>query len=192
MLSLFFITALQAATAAAPTGPDDIVIEYERSTVSSQLWDADRALLARYAQEAETVVVGEVVAVRPDMASFGLAEIATILIDERFRGDVVGIAEFRVPLGPEADRTRMGIIEGYQLLIFLDRSDSVIDGEAMFFVEGGHIWRNRSADVFFRPSADRSWDSLVDPQEDYVTLSLEEVRVAASQRQGRKRWRLRR
>lgn len=192
MLSLFCIAALQTATATAPAGPDDIVLEYERSSNSSQLWDADRALLARYAAQAETVVVGEVVAVRPDTASFGLAEIATILIEERFRGDAVGVTEFRAPLGTDDDRKKSTIIQGYRLLLFLDRSDNVIDGEAMFFVEGGHIWRNRSADVFFRPSADRAWDSLVDPQEDYVTLSLDEVRTAASQRRKRRHWRRRR
>jgi hypothetical protein len=190
---MLFCLSLAAAgpLAERPQGPEDIVLPYDTSPDSAALWEADRALLAHYAKSADTVIVGRIVATRPDWEVFGEGQIATVLIEERIIGDAVGLVEFRVPLVREAGSSRPALIDGYRLLLFLDSSDNVVDGAAVFFVEGGHVWRNRRDEVFLRPSIDRAWASEMDPLDDYVSLSLEEVRHAttATAESRRSRWR---
>ena len=59
----------------------------------------------------------------------------------------------------------------------------VLDGAAMFLVEGGHVWRNKRASVFFRPSSDRVWEANIDPTGDYMVFSLTEVRETVGRTQ---------
>ncbi|CAN0459887.1 unnamed protein product, partial [Ectocarpus fasciculatus] len=116
--------------------------------------------------------------------------IATVLIEERLHGEAVGLVELRVPLVAGTSQARPAIIEGYRLLLFLDSSDNVVEGAAIFFVEGGHAWRNRRDGIFLRPSVDRAWASEMDPLADYVALSLDEVRaISAEIAPSRRGWR---
>ena len=191
-MTAFALLMTAAALATEPQGPEDIVLEYEAMSGDPALWEADRDMLAHYAEAAETIIVGRVVATRPDTDLFGAGEIATVLIEERLHGDAVGLVELRVPLVEGRARARPSIIEGYRLLLFLDRTDNVVDGAAIFFVEGGHAWRNRREGVFLRPSVDRAWASEMDPLADYVSLSLDEVRaVSGAVEESRRGWRRR-
>lgn len=197
-MNVFAAAALLTASASAatlavePSGPDDIVIEYESDASTAELWDADRDMLVRYAASAETIIVGQVVATRPDADLFGVGHIATVLIEERLCGDVVGLVELRVPLVVGDGRARPALIEGYRLLLFLDETENVVDGAAIFFVEGGHAWRNRREGVFLRPSVDRAWGNEMDPLADYISLSLDEVRaVSGEEAEVRRGWRRR-
>ena len=82
----------------------------------------------------------------------------------------------------------MPLIEGYRLLVFLDSNDTVIDGQGLFFLEGGFAWRNRTEDVFLRPSVDRVWTEGIDPTEDYIAFPMARLRDEATQPQRRRWW----
>ena len=180
-VGVLILAGLGAAWADEDTG--------EAAAEAEALWEADRALLARYAHAAETVVVGEVVALRPEWSSGGRAEIATLLIRERLLGDSVGLVEFRVPLVDTP--AQVSLVEWHRLLVFLDRDGALVDGEALFFVEGGVARRSRYAGVLVRPDADRGWGDEADLLVDEVVLSLVEIRqqVNDSVQVGRKKWR---
>ena len=183
---LAMLVSAQVALADPPAGPEDIVLPYTNDT--NEIWEADRQMLGRYVEQASLIILARVVATRPDTDAFGESEIATLFIEEQFRGDQVGLTEIRVPLVRSDSREQSSLIEGYRLLLFLDGSNNIVEGDAVFFVEGGHVWRNRRDDVFVRPSADRTWDNEMDPSADYVSLSLDEVRTAAQTRSSRGRW----
>ena len=177
------------AVSAQPESPADIILPYEESSTLADLnRQADATMLDDYLHRAHTVVIGQVVAVRPAPAVEGQQEIVTLLIDERLRGDAIGLVEFNVPLTQH--RSRPPLIVGYKVLVFVDRSGSLIDGEGLFFLQAGFAWRNRTEDVFLRPSADRVWASDIDPTEDYIALSLDAIRQRVEAPPSRtRRWR---
>ncbi|MEL6348768.1 MAG: hypothetical protein AAFV53_37030 [Myxococcota bacterium] len=172
------VEAAEPVIASTDVGPAaEIGLSYSSADADAMasLWAADRALLKRYVSRAEVIVIGQVISTRPDLAVAGEQEIATLLVEQRLRGDVVGLVEFRAPLERRGRQLRPTIVEGYRLLLFLEPGANVLDGEAIFFIEGGHAWRNRRERVFLRPSVDRLWHSEIDPIEDYIALSLDEV-----------------
>lgn len=183
---LALLVSAHVALADEPTGPEDIVLPYEQT--SDQFWEADRQMLNRYVEESSSIIVARVVATRPDSDAFGESEIATLFIEAQYRGDMVGLTEVRVPLIRSDSREQSSLIEGYRLLLFLDGSNNIVEGDAVFFIEGGYAWRNRRSDVFVRPSADRTWDNEINPSADYVSLSLAEVQEATETRRQRVRW----
>lgn len=139
-----------------------------------------------YLQRATTIAIGQVVAVRP--GSFGNREVATLLIEEPLRGEQVGLVEFTVPQKPQAGRIQPSVIEGYQLLVFLDSNNTLLDDEGLFFLEGGFAWRNRTDRVFLRPSVDRVWAEGIDPTEDYVTFPVSTLRDEMLMSEPPRRW----
>ena len=143
-------------------------------------------MMADYLERASTIAIGQVVAVRPD--SFGNREVATLLIEEPLRGDRVGLVEFTVPQKPQAGRIQPSVIEGYQLLVFLDSNNTLLDDEGLFFIEGGFAWRNRTDRVFLRPSVDRVWEEGIDPTEDYVTFPMSTLRDEMVTPERPRRW----
>jgi len=188
-MSGFFFCVLSAAFAenvAEPQGPEDIVLPYTDN--ADDLWEADREVLLGYAREADTVVVGQVVSTRSDWLGFGLTEIVSVYVEERIRGDAVGLVEMRSPfVASEDELPHAAIIEGYRLLVFLDASGNILDGRAVFLVEGENAWRSRREGVFMRPSVDRVWSSEMDPTTDYMMVSLQEVRFLSARERHRRR-----
>jgi hypothetical protein len=186
---IVFITSLVAAALEPAEGPESLLIPYENSSeIDELLRDADDAMMADYMQRADSVLVGQIVAVRGDPSVLGQQEIATLLVKERLRGSAVGLVEFTVPLQRHAGRIQPSLIEGYEMLIFLDNSGQLLDGEGLFFLEGGFAWRNRTNRVFLRPSIDRIWSDSIDPTEDYVTFPLAILRGQVSETSRRRWW----
>ena len=185
---IVFLTSLVAAALEPAEGPESLQIPYESTSEFDELLrTADDAMMADYMQRADSVFIGRIVAVRGDPSVQGHQQIATLLIQERLRGKAVGLVEFSVPLQRHAGRSQPALIEGYQMLIFLDDAGRLLDDEGLFFVEGGFAWRNRTDRVFLRPSVDRIWSEDIDPTADYVTFPLAIVRTQVTD-SGRRRW----
>ena len=186
---IVFLTSLVAAALEPAEGPESLLIPYEStSELDELLRTADEAMMADYMQRADSVLIGQIVAVRGDPSVLGQQEIATLLIKERLRGRSVGLVEFTVPLQRHVGRVQPSLIEGYEMLIFLDKSGQLLDGEGLFFLEGGFAWRNRTDRVFLRPSIDRIWDDSIDPTEDYVTFPLAILRSQVTEGSRRRWW----
>jgi hypothetical protein len=148
------------------------------------------ALLDRYQAHARVAMVGEILTTRtagPDGAEY---TIVTLAVRDAYRGRRVSrIAEFRVdrPVGTAAPgELRPELVEGYQVLVFVDRNGWLMDGDALFTVEAEHAFRKRRDRVFSRPSADRDWQALTDPAESWTTLSLDSVQAAMAVRPSRR------
>jgi len=172
--------ALGQQAPAPPAGPEDIVLPYAQAVDTEALRAADRAQLARFASRAELVVVGNVIATRPDTQTANQAQIVTLFIEERIRGEAIGMVEFSVPLVYIEGETRPPVIEGYRLLVFLGSANALVDDVGLYYIEAGHAWRNRRDELFLRPSADRDWVDSIDPIVDYVVIPLAEVRAAVA------------
>jgi len=81
-------------------------------------------------------------------------------------------------------------VQGYRVLVYLDPARYLVEGNALFVVEGGHVWRNKRSSVFLKPEADRVWIDEIDPSPNYVVFSLEEVDEAlhTTLRKQRRKW----
>ena len=183
------MTTLLIASASEPDGPDSLEIPYQpTSELNDVLRASDNDMMVDYLERARTVVVGTVVAVRSDPNVLGQQEIATLIIEERLRGRPVGLVEFSVPLQRHTGRIQPALIEGYQLLVFLDSTGALLDGEGLFFLEGGFAWRNRSERVFLRPSLDRVWENSIDPTQDYIAFPVTVLRSQVTNSNQRRWW----
>lgn len=181
------VAAALAQDDSKPQGPEDIVLPYETAVDTAALQQQDRAQLVDLADRASLVVLGNVIATRPDAQTANQAQIVTLFIEEKLRGEAVGMVEFSVPLVYVAGEARPPVIEGYKLLVFLNSSNSLLDGTGLYYIEADHAWRNRRDEVFLRPSADRDWTNGIDPLVDYTVLPLAEVRSAVAGKPGRAR-----
>ena len=183
------MTSLLASATPPADGPESLEIPYQsHSEMYALLRAGDETMMLDYLDRAHTIVVGQVVAVRPDPSVLGQQEIATLLIEERLRGRSVGLVEFSVPLHRRSGRVQPTLIEGYQVLIFLDNTGALLDGEGLFFLEGGFAWRNRSNRVFLKPTLDRVWSDSIDPTEDYITFPIAVIRSRVTENPKQRWW----
>jgi len=145
---------------------DELVIPYTQNNSEELFAQSDSETLSGYSKEAHTVVIGEVLASSTNFVSLDVEEV--------LRGRVRG------PIDARLVSTSSGEVpttaNGYRILVFLDEDGWVIDNNAMFFVEGGYVWRNREAHTFFRPRSDRDWVDNIDPREDYTVFAIDDVR----------------
>ena len=72
------------------------------------------------------------------------------------------------------------------MLIFINKFGSVIDGNAMFVIEGQYAFRNKRPNVFINPRHDREWDMSF-PLDDYLMCELEPLR-AKIKKDNQKNW----
>ncbi len=187
---LLLLSALAADGLAQIDGPEDLILPYQKLPErNAALREADEAMLQDYLSRSQSVVIGTVIAIRPDVTAAGNLQIASVLIEERLRGSAVGVVDFSVPLDRRDGRINPTLIEGYRLLVFLDASNALVAGDGLFFVEGGFAWRNRRENIFFRPSVDRVWVDEIDPTQDYITLSIEAIRSSAVEPVKKRGWR---
>jgi hypothetical protein len=147
-----------------------------------------RALLERYQVHARTAMRGEILTTRKAGPAGAEYTIVTLQVSDTYRGrKVTRVEEFYVDRGLDdaPGRIRPELVSGYKVLVFLDRSGWLMDGDAMFTVEARHAFRKRSARVFSRPSADRDWEALTDPSASWTMLDLDSVEAAMAERPGR-------
>lgn len=182
-------------TLVTASAPDLASMELPYAPEDSAALEASRreaaSLLGRYQEHARAVHVGEILTTRTEGAGATAHTVVTLAVHESYRGRrVPRVAEFRVerPTGsPATGELRPDLVEGYSVLVFVDRSGWLMDGDALFTVEAGHAFRKRRARVFSRPSADRDWHALTDPSASWTMLDLDAVQAAMAQRPGR--WR---
>lgn len=132
-----------------------------------------QAQLQRYCELAERVVIGQVISVSDASDRQNI----TLIVEQRLRGRVRGSLDIQIAQPqPTEDPTRIipHVLEDYRVLMFTDRANELIEGNAVFLMQGGHAWRNKRPDVFLKPSSDRDWE-LNDPNQDYTIFSLDQI-----------------
>ena len=168
-------------------GPEDIVLPYASSGEDvARLQDEDALLIADYTRRSAWILLGTVSSVVPVQDNAAEHERVILSVDEALRGKAGDVFELTIPVRP-GQGSPASAVEGYQVVVFVDRGQELIDGRALFYVQAGQLWRNRRDGVFLRPSADRDWVSSIDPMVDYTIYPLDEVRQQARKR--RSRWR---
>lgn len=152
-------------------------------------WAESRARVREQASGAYSVLIGEVLTTRDDYGARGFSDVVSVLVKEGLRGPARAgdIAEFAIPrAAASGGRTgeRPVSVIGYTVVAFVGPEGDLVNGDAMYIVEGGFAWRNRRPTVMARPSADRDWLNTMDPAEDYYIVSLNEVRAAVADTRG--------
>jgi hypothetical protein len=148
-----------------------------------------QSCLDRYQAHAQRAVMGQILTTRVANDENGRYEVVSVLVEETYRStDAARLVEFKVeiPLGSRVPgEFRPEIVVGYKVLVFLDDSGWLMDGDAIFAVEGQHAFRKRRDTVFSRPSIDRDWVELTDPTADWLTLELNSVANTMAVRRSR-------
>ena len=192
---LLLLTALAASGPARADGRvelldgardlDDIPLQYEidEAAEAAKQWADDQALLDRYHRHAKIALVGTILTTRSAPGADEGAQIVTLQVHERIRGRAAFITEFVVDApASDPDQASPTLISGYEVLVFIDRSGFLLDGKALYALEGGWAWRNRRASTFLKPRMDRDWTTEMDPQRHYVALSMVDVRARFERR----------
>ena len=176
----------------APAGPS--YVEQARlnrmlAGGNDQLIAQDAALiqqtLDRYSSDAARVFIGEVVTAYHPFGHAVNGTTISVVVSEVLRGEVGSVVDVHIPppgayIHGHPETVPINIVTGYTVILFTDANNQAITSNAVFLVEGGFIWRNKSPDVFLNPRADRDWGELVDPSSDYLTSSLVAVRQRLS------------
>jgi len=158
-----------------PLSAKDIEIPYQNPPETNEILRAqDNDMLDAFVDNATTIVLGRVVDI--PHSRFQRQPFATIIIEESLRGEAQGSIELEYPLEHGLDPPPTSLVEGYTLLIFLDEHGHLLDGDGLFFIEGGFAWRNRRESVFLRPTLDRVWVEDIDPTHDYICFQLSRIR----------------
>ena len=154
------------------------IIKYEE--VDEELLAAEQALataqLERYCDAAQVVMIGQVLTVFEQDNE----QQVSLLIKEKLKGRPRGVMDIEIPAPiVTTDPTRIypRVVEGYTMLVFLNRQGRLIEGNSLFLVQGGHAWRNKRPEAFLQPSSNRDWVEQVDPAQDYIVFSLDQIRA---------------
>ena len=129
---------------------------------------------------ADLIAIVEVLYANNVPAGGGTYTAATFEIVEVLRGRAEGTLEARTSIAFEGDpgMTKLGLVPGYKLVVFLDSSNTILDG-GVFYLEAGFGWRPKRTGLFINPRADHDWISEIDPSKDYTLWPLAEIREAA-------------
>ena len=184
MFAFYFSFVLGLAHATTPTGPADILPPMPQIDIDAQREEQEslNRSMELFCQEADSIIMGEVLNVHT-LPNGDI--IASILVENRLKGEADALTDVRMRpyMGYQNGRPELvkpTVIPGYKMLAFLNTENKLVDGEALFLVEAGHVWRNKRPDVFLNPRTHRDWSELTDPREDYVIYSLNEVATVAS------------
>lgn len=167
VFALVLSASLGRAAPAAPTGADAKPVDL--SSLSAQ---------------SNRVVVGKVLSTRVDRRDDGLYTVATVQVEDTWRGKADPVIEVATPGGRKGDEATVvpgtpKLVEGYKVVLFLDGDNVAGWGRGVFLVEGGFAWQPLHNSVFTSPRADRDWVKTVDPSSDYAVYSLDELRKVA-------------
>jgi len=144
----------------------------------------DAALLqetiAQYNEAATQVFIGEVVGMYHPGGHAVQGTRVNMVVSEVIRGDVPSVLEVHVPpagsyIPNDPLSAPTTIINGYKMLVFTDTRGNAVASSALFLIDGGFIWRNKSPDVFLNPRTNRDWD-LIDPSQDYLIANLSAIK----------------
>ena len=135
--------------------------------------------LAHMASYADLIVIVEVISTGNIAADGGTYTAATLDIIEPLRGRASGTIDVRTSIAFEGDpgMTKLGLVPGYKLIVFLDSNNTILDG-GVFYLEAGFGWRPKRSGLFINPRADHDWISEIDPSIDYTLWPLAEIREA--------------
>ena len=184
--------AVIEGAAAAPAGPS--LMEQARL---NRLWlasndgaAADAALLqdaiAQYSEAASSVFIGEVVGTYHPGGHAVQGTRVNMVVSEVIRGEVPSVLEVHIPpaggyFPDDPLSAPTTLINGYSMLVFADKHGNAVASSALFLIEGGFIWRNKSPDVFLNPRTSRDWD-LNDPSQDYLIADLSQIKAQLQRR----------
>ncbi len=189
-LRLLLAPLLLLSMASAP--PELPYVEQDLESLY-RLQAEDNDDLARYATNAQTVVVGKVITADQSEGSRENFEWITLRTEKVMRGEAPAIFDFRTVHGREdGHRDPPRLVPGYRILVFLDSSSQVVERNAIFVVVGDHAFRNRRETTFFSPLADRTWDERIDPVLLWATLPMGTVESALNNESGKERRKRRR
>ena len=139
--------------------------------------------LQKYLKESKEIFIGELRDVRPMRSTFGFDNMALFEVHSWLRGSEESLTvERSLPYrAPYAFGNPMSIrpvlIKGYKLLVFVDKYGAIVDGNALFVVVDGHVFRNKTPEVFLNPKYDRVWN-FGNPHDDYLIYSLYDIEAS--------------
>lgn len=135
--------------------------------------------LSHMAVNADLIAIVEVISTGNIPADGGTYTAATLDIVEVLRGRATGTLDVRTSVAFEGDpgMTKLGLVPGYKLVVFLDPNNTILDG-GVFYLEAGFGWRPKRTGLFINPRADHDWISEIDPSKDYTLWPLAEIREA--------------
>ncbi len=145
-----------------------------------------QAAIDDYSRRASGVFVGEVLSTfHPGGQAVQGTEVM-VSVSEVLRGSPGPLVQVHVPpagayVSGDPNTIPVDIVQGYHMLVFTDQHGEALENQALFFVEGGFLWRNKSPDAFVNPRNDREWSAVIDPGEDYLVYPLGMVRESVMQ-----------
>jgi hypothetical protein len=149
--------------------------EVDTEVLALEQAQADAQLL-RYCAKTQSVFIAQVLSV----FEVNNEQRVSLLIEERIHGRARGVIDIRIP-APIAtdDPTRIypRVVEGYKMVVFLSRQGTLIEGNSLFLYQGGFAWRNKRPDAFLQPSSNQDWVEQVDPSQDYIVFSMDQIRA---------------
>ena len=137
--------------------------------------------LARYIDQAEYIFIGEIIEHHKLQFNQGKDISVSLNVKEWILGDENTVFSVEVPYNApyihgSPETVPPIIVNSYVVLVFADRNQRVIDGNALFVVEDAYAWRNKRPSIFLSPRFDREWKTI-DPSLDYVVYSIENIRI---------------
>ena len=115
-------------------------------------------ILKYYNSEATEVILGTLIRSRPSKDKLGFSTLVDIEVEEWLRGaqgkekQISRRLPYRAPYVEGNPMTVAPIlIQGYKVLIFVNRYGTIIDGNAIFVVVHDHVFRHKKPDIFFNP-----------------------------------------
>ncbi|MEL6349098.1 MAG: hypothetical protein AAFV53_38695, partial [Myxococcota bacterium] len=177
LLGWSLLCATGAAKEWAPEGSPVRLPAFEASNAEAQRVEAEmmRNLLREFNDRSSQVFLGEVLdAHHPNNDPIRGTQI-TFAVSGRMKGQTPLVVDVLLP--PPGDYVAgdplpmpVTVVEGYQMLVFMDRHNEIVASNALFLVRGGHIWRNKREETFLDPLRDREWSGSIDPYDDYILI----------------------
>jgi len=163
-----------------PVTGGELVIQFDNAENYAAEQDWLQENLERYLKASAYVIIAEITDQRPLQSNLGKDVAIDVKISEYLRGSGDMTRSFTVPFNApyvpgKPETIPPVIVSSYVMLMFVDQYGMIIDGNAMFVVDGKFAWRNKRPNVFLNPRHDRNWD-LSAPIEDYTMYDLNEVR----------------
>jgi hypothetical protein len=184
MTPIFLLSLLLTAPASAETG----------SGPTSTLTEvAHQSTLKDLCLQAHRVAKGQILTSRDDIRAGMRTTVASLEVDEILRGRKEPLVEVRtgaelVELADPLKGPGRVLVPGYQILVFMDSTNTLLDG-GVWFVAAGHAWRNKTPGVFLNPRIDRDWVDNIDPTHDYDVVPLETIRMHTKDGTSKRYWR---